>query len=159
MVRRLSVFCGLMCFLLVQDEVKLSWAQYSPPNPPCTVLGYAPCTYLIPANDYVLFPINGGTGITIPDPDHTCKLNSVTITFQGAPTVPLLVWLTGDATSSVPVYMNGASVTVPSSFFGTGGTSWFAASQTWTNVAVQAIYPNPPPSTFYYPESCTILFQ
>lgn len=166
MMRKSVILCFLLLVVWSQPGAETGWAQTPVTTPvgPCTVLGYAVSNYFVPPNDYLLVPINGTSGISIPLAT-ACTLNSVTITFQGAPSVPLLVWLTDNATTpgttSTPVYVNGSSLTVPKSFFGTGTTTpnWFALGQNWKGLAIQAIYPNPPPSTFYYPESCTILFQ
>lgn len=137
-------------------------ANVAAPNPMCNIVAYALCNYIIPPNDYVSFQINNGTGINLSS--VTCpgdNLNTVTLTFEVAPNNPIFVWLTGTgsggSTSTPPVYMNTASTIISKST--TAMATWFDATTTWTNLCVQAIYSDPPPSTLYYPMSCTIVYQ
>jgi hypothetical protein len=132
------------------------FAQYNePPASPCTVVSYAACNYLVPSNDYVSFSLANDISFT------TCpaaQVHTATITFQAAPTAPLFVWLSNASGSTTPVYMTGATQTITKAWFGAGATSWFGGGP-WTTLNVRAIYPNPPPSTYYYPISCTIVYQ
>ena len=132
------------------------FAQYNePPASPCTVVSYATCNYLVPSNDYVSFSLANDISFT------TCpaaQVHTATITFQAAPSAPLFVWLSNATASTTPVYMTGATQTITKAWFGAGATSWFGGGP-WTTLNVQAIYPNPPPSTYYYPISCTIVYQ
>lgn len=151
---------------MLTDKVILNFApnvqaqlvQSITPGAPCTIFSYIPCNYLIPANDYVTFTIPS-SGINLGGSCLAANLRTVTITFETAPSVPIFVWLTGTAvgseTSTTPVYMNNASQTVYKSSLST----WFTTSATYTTLCVQAIYPSPPPTTFYYPQSCTIVYQ
>ena len=132
------------------------------PSPMCNIVAYALCNYIVPPNDYVSFQINNGTGIDLSGTCPAANLNTVTLTFEVAPNNPIFVWLTGTgsggaATSTPPVYMNTASTIISKST--TAMATWFDATTTWTNLCVQAIYSDPPPSTLYYPMSCTIVYQ
>lgn len=151
---------------MLTDKVILNFAQNVhaqliqsiTPGTPCTIFSYIPCNYLIPANDYVTFTIP--TSINLGGSCLAVNLRTVTITFETAPSVPIFVWLTGTlsgggTTSTTPVYMTNASQTIYKSSLST----WFTTSATYTTLCVQAIYPSPPPTTFYYPMSCTILYQ
>ena len=132
------------------------FAQYNePPASPCTVVSYAACNYLVPANDSVTFALANDISFTI---CPASQVNTATITFQATPSVPLFVWLSNATASTTPVYMTGATQTITKAWFGAGATSWFGGGP-WTTLNVQAIYPNPPPSTYYYPISCTIVYQ
>ncbi len=153
---------------MLMDKVTLNSANKAPaqliqsitPGAPCTIFSYVPCNYLIPANDYVTFSIPspyinlGGTCLA-------ANLRTVTITFEAAPSVPLFVWLVGTlgsggaATTTTPVYMANTSQTIYKSSI----PSWFTATAIYNQICVQAIYPSPPPTTFYYPMSCTIVYQ
>mgnify|MGYP000928660587 FL=1 len=131
------------------------------PSPMCNIVAYALCNYIVPPNDYVSFQINNGTGIDLSGTCPAANLNTVTLTFEVAPNNPIFVWLTGTAgvtpMSTPPVYMNTASTIISKST--TAMATWFDATTTWTNLCVQAIYSDPPPSTLYYPMSCTIVYQ
>ncbi len=143
---------------IIKSNVPVNLAVIAAPTP-CAIVSYASCNYLIPSNDYVTFDLATDIAFT------TCttgQLNTATITFAAAPSVPLFVWLSyttgGTTTSTTPVYMTGASETINKAWFGAGATSWFSGGP-WTTLNVQAIYPTPPPSTLYYPISCTIVYQ
>ncbi len=154
------------CFQISNDEaihtrnpsLTVSLAQSITPGAPCTIMSYVPCNYFVPANDYVTFtlptPINLGSA-TCP----AANLRTVTITFEATPSAPLFVWLLNSTTSATttPVYMIGASQTV----YGTDTNlaSWFTAGASFNRLCVQAIYPTPPPTTFFYPMSCMIVYQ
>ena len=175
MLIKFRILYGLLLILFNALSAGMSQAQSLPtaPSPPCTIVAYAPCNYLIPANDYASFAFT--TPITIlttssvtPTPTGQCQkgsLNTVTVSFQATPPagVALLVWLTGSLGTTQPVYMTSATQTFSTSFFSDPTTpvnpyTWFAVG-TWTNLCIQAIYPNPPPTSFYYPQSCTIVYQ
>ncbi len=119
------------------------------PTSMCNVITYVPCNYIIPPNDYVNFT----TSINL---TNCSTLNSMMLTFEAAPTVPIFVWLSNATTSTPPIYMNTASTTISKTT--SSMLSWFD-STTWTNLCVQAIYSDPPPSTLYYPMSCMIVYQ
>ena len=131
-------------------------AQFNePPASPCTVVSYAACNYLIPSNDSVTFSLATPISFT------NCPVEQVstaTITFQGTPNIPIFVWLSNATASTTPVYMTGATQTITKAWFGSGTTSWFGGGP-WTTLNVQAIYPSPPPTTYFYPISCTIVYQ
>ncbi len=126
-----------------------------PPASPCTVVAYAACNYFVPANDYVTFPLANDISFASCPADN---VSTATITFQATPNVPLFIWLSNATSSTTPVYMTGASQTITKAWFGAGATSWFGGGP-WTTLNIQAIYPSPPPDTFYYPISCTIVYQ
>lgn len=160
----------------------------SAPTPPCAIISYAPCNYLIPANDYASFSLSPNisfsftSGGTFTGLCPKASLNTVTISFQAPPPagVALVVWLSGTINvggttysyNTQPVYMTNATQSFSTNYF-TDSTanpySWFSnpvdthgtpsAAVAWTNLNVQAIYPSPPPSSFYYPQSCTIVYQ
>jgi hypothetical protein len=139
-------------------EAPVLFAQVpTPPASPCTIVSYAPCNYLIPPNDYVAFDLAPAINFAANCPSSA--LNTVNITFEATPSAPMLVWLqTSGGTNSTAVYMTTASITLPTGYFGTGTASWFNGGP-WTKLCVQVIYPTPPPTTFYYPQSCTIVYQ
>ena len=126
-----------------------------PPASPCTIVGYAACNYPLPPNDSVSFSLSGEISFASCPAD---QLNSATITFQATPNVPIFVWLSNATSSTSPVYMTGANLTITKAWFGGGSTSWFGGGP-WTTLNVQAIYPSPPPTGYYYPISCTIVYQ
>ena len=142
-----------------QNIPALLTAAITAPSPMCNIVAYAPCNYIIPPNDYVNFAIN--TAINLAGTCTAAQLNTVTLTFEAAPSVPIFVWLSGTAsgvdTSTTPVYMNTSAITISKST--TAMASWFTANANWTTLSVQAIYSDPPPSTLYYPMSCTIVYQ
>ena len=129
------------------------------PSPMCNIVAYAPCNYIIPPNDYVNFTIN--TAINLAGTCTAAQLNTVTLTFEVAPSVPIFVWLSGTVgatvTNTTPIYMNTAATTISKST--SAMASWFTTDANWTTLCVQAIYSDPPPSTLYYPMSCTIVYQ
>ena len=138
-----------------------NFVQLSPPASPCSVITYAVCNYFLPANDYVTFTLSPSIQFNNA-PCLQANLNSLTITFENAPPVPIFVWLSsgGGTNSTPPIYMTGASFTMPKPSGTLANNSWFSATTVqWTQLCVQAIYPNPPPTTFYYPGSCTIVYQ
>lgn len=126
-----------------------------PPASPCTVVSYAACNYLIPANDSVTFSLANPVSFANCPAE---QVSTATITFQGTPDIPIFVWLSNATASTTPVYMTGATQTITKAWFGLGTTSWFGGGP-WTTLNVQAIYPSPPPTTYYYPISCTIVYQ
>lgn len=131
-------------------------AQFNePPASPCTVVSYAACNYIIPANDSVAFPLANPVSFANCPAE---QVSTATITFQGTPSVPIFVWLSNATASTTPVYMTGATQSITKAWFGTGATSWFGGGP-WTTLNVQAIYPSPPPTTYFCPISCTILYQ
>lgn len=176
MLNKKSILCCLLYILFAPFRAEMSQAQSLPtaPSPPCTIVAYAPCNYLIPANDYASFTLT--TPLTILSSGATTigqclkgSLNTVSVSFQTAPPagVAVLVWLTGTvggaAATTQPVYMTNATQTFSTGYFsdptpGVNPYTWFAAG-TWTNLCVQAIYPSPPPTSFYYPQSCTVVYQ
>ena len=126
-----------------------------PPASPCTVVSYAACNYLIPANDSVTFSLATPISFT------NCPVEQVstaTITFQGTPNIPIFVWLSNATAETTPVYMTASTQTITKAWFGSGTRSWFGGGP-WTTLNVQAIYPSPPPTTYFYPISCTIVYQ
>ncbi len=187
MIKKLFVSCGLILYLFLpcvgnfdarqpsvaddkmDKEVvdRVLWikkpnipvnlvAALGAPNPMCNIVTLVPCNYIIPPNDYVTFSTNIViNNCPVNATYNPSPLNTVTLTFAVAPTVPIFVWLTSATTATTPVYMNNASITISKTAF----PNWFTASTTWTNLCVQAIYPNPPPTTLYYPMSCTIVYQ
>lgn len=151
---------------MLSDKVIPNFATNAPtqliqsitPGAPCTIFSYIPCNYLIPANDYVTFTIPS-SGINLGGSCLAANLRTVTITFEAAPSVPVFVWLAGTVgvgtTSTTPVYMTNASQTI----YQTSLSTWFTTSAIYTQLCVQAIYPSPPPTTLYYPMSCTVVYQ
>lgn len=130
--------------------------QYNePPASPCTVVSYAACNYIIPSNDSVAFTLS--TPISFANCPAE-QVSTATITFQGTPSVPIFVWLSNATASTTPVYMTGTTQSITKAWFGSGATSWFGGGP-WTTLNVQAIYPSPPPTTYFYPISCTIVYQ
>ena len=126
-----------------------------PPASPCTVVSYAACNYIIPSNDSVAFSlVNPISFVNCPAE----QVSTATITFQGTPNVPIFVWLSNATARTTPVYMTGATQSITKAWFGSGATSWFGGGP-WTTLNVQAIYPTPPPTTYFYPISCTIVYQ
>lgn len=145
---------------LFQSNIPARLTAVTAPTAPCMVLSYAVCNYFVPVNDYVTFGLSNNINLAAGQPCPSTSLNTVTITFEAAPTVPIFVWLqsTPGTTSTTPVYMTGGSITIPN----IGGTnSWFTTptTATMTTLCIQAVYPTPPPDTLYYPVSCTILYQ
>ncbi len=144
---------------LSKSNINTKLAVITAPTP-CVIMSYAVCNYPIPPTDSVYFTLSQSISFGT---CTTAQLNTATITFQAAPTIPIFVWLSnidgsGSVTaSSSPIYMTGASDTISKNWFGTAATSWF--SGTWNTLNVQAIYPSPPPTTYYYPISCTIVYQ
>ena len=146
--------------LNVFNKAPAQLIQSITPGTPCTIFSYVTCNYLIPANDYVTFSIPSPY-INLGGACLAANLRTVTITFEAAPSVPLFVWLVGTlgsggaATTTTPVYMANNSQTIYKSSI----PSWFTATAIYNQICVQAIYPSPPPTTFYYPMSCTIVYQ
>lgn len=143
----------------IKNVPALLAASINAPSPMCNIVAYAPCNYIIPPNDYVNFTIN--TAINLAGTCTAAQLNTVTLTFEAAPSVPIFVWLSGTVgvttTSTTPVYMNTAATTISKST--AAMASWFTTDANWTTLCVQAIYSDPPPSALYYPMSCTIVYQ
>ena len=144
---------------MMKNVPTLLTASINAPSPMCNIVAYAPCNYIIPPNDYVNFTIN--TAIDLAGTCTAAQLNTVTLTFEAAPSIPIFVWLSGTVgvtvTNTTPVYMNTGSITISKST--TAMASWFTTGANWTTLCVQAIYSDPPPSTLYYPMSCTIVYQ
>ena len=138
-------------------------ASVAAPATPAVLIRKVICNYPVPTNDYVSYQIPYG-GITVPFAQSSNNYNSVMITFEVAPTAPVMVWLqqaSGSGLATVPVYVNNISVVVP---YTSANALWFYNENTGSDVTyqylcVQAIYPTPPPDSFYYPVSCMIVYQ
>lgn len=144
-----------------KSDVPFQMTAVTAPTSPTVLLRKVTCNYIVPVNDYVSFQIPYG-GIFIPASGSSkeTNYNTVVVTFEVAPTVPVFIWLqqTGTGgTATTPIYVNDSSVVIP--YY--AGNTWFeqTASTTMLYLCVQGIYPTPPPDTFYYPISCTILYQ
>lgn len=138
-------------------------AVVSAPAAPTVLLRKVVCNYIVPANDYVAFPLPY-TGIFIPasGASKETNYNSIMITFEVAPTAPIFVWLQQTAsggTATTPIYVNQSSPSVVIPYY--SGNTWFeqTTSTTMGFLCIQGIYPTPPPDSFYYPVSCTIVYQ
>lgn len=158
---KISLFPMDQVISISKPNIPVNFVQLSPPPSPCSVISYAACNYFVPANDYVIFSLSPSIQLNT-SPCLATNLNSLTLTFENAPPVPILVWLSsgGGTNSSPPVYMTGATLTMPKPSGTLPINSWFSATTVqWTQLCVQAIYPNPPPTTLYYPGSFMILYQ
>ena len=144
--------------LNLDPNLRVLTVQSITPGAPCTIMSYTPCNYFIPANDYVTFTLNPSINLTSTSCPAT-SLRSVTINFEATPSVPIFVWLSdgaGTPTTTTPVYMIGATKTIYQTEANL--SNWFSATN-FNRLCIQAIYPSPPPTTFYYPMSCTIVYQ
>lgn len=144
----------------VKTDAPIQLAAITAPAIPAVLLKKVICNYLVPANDYVAFSIPYG-GIELPAAAGSNSYNSVMISFEVAPTVPVFIWLQQNASSgqtTTPVYVNDPSCVIPLS----SNNSWYyiaGGPYTMQYLCIQGIYPTPPPTSFYYPVSCTILYQ
>ncbi len=140
----------------LEHQRSLVFAQYNePPASPCTVVSYAVCNYPLLPNDSVAYSLANQISFTNCPAE---QVSTATITFQATPSVPLFVWLSNATTTTPKIYMTGGTQTITKAWFDSGGTSWFGGGP-WTTLNVQAIYPSPPPTTYFYPISCTIVYQ
>lgn len=152
---------------LLKPNIPVQPAAIVAPSTPCAVLSYALVNYFVPSNDYVAIALSNPVNL---DSSATCpasSLNIVTISLQVPPSNPVYVWLQTAATSgtaTTPVYVTGASTTITKG----GGSNWFTApvgTTTMNYVCISGIYSNstgstpPPAGSYYYPVSCTILYQ
>lgn len=137
-------------------------AAVSAPTAPTVLLSKVVCNYIVPTNDYVAFSLPYSIVIPAAGASKETNYNSIMITFEVAPTVPIFVWLQQTATGGTttgPIYVNQSSASVVIPYY--SGNTWFeqTAATTMGYLCIQGIYPTPPPTTFYYPISCTIVYQ
>ena len=143
-------------------DVPFQMTAVTAPTSPTVLLRKVTCNYIVPVNDYVSFSIPHD--IEIPEAGATkqTNYNSIMVTFEVAPTVPVFVWLQEDSvagTATTPIYVNQSSTSVVIPYY--TGNTWFelTTATTMGYLCIQGIYPTPPPETFYYPISCTIVYQ
>jgi hypothetical protein len=143
-----------------KSDIDFQLAAITAPTTPAVLVRKVICNYLLPVNDYVAFEIPYG-GIALPAASGSNNYNSIMINFEVTPTVPVFIWLQQNASSgqtTTPVYVNDSSCVIPLS----SNNSWFyiaGGPYTMLYLCIQGIYPTPPPASYYYPVSCTIVYQ
>ncbi len=149
---------------LANPSIPFLQVAVSAPTAPTVLVTKVVCNYIVPVNDYVAFPISYTGGIPIPASGlaKETNYNSIMITFEVQPTAPIFIWLQQTATggtSTTPVYVNQSSPSVVIPYY--SGNTWFEQSTATTMgyLCIQGIYPTPPPTSFYYPVSCMIVYQ